>query len=247
MITLKSKVALVTGASGGIGSTTAVLLASLGADVFVHYHKNQEKAIKVQQEISELGRNCYLVSGNLTEQEDVKNIFRIIDEKASHLDILVNNAGLFMGGYAKYLTEENWDLALNTNMKSIFLCSKCAIKYLAKSSQGCIVNVSSIAAINARVGQLAYNASKAGVISMTKTMAKELAALHIRVNAVAPGPVRTKMREINVKEEERLNKLIPLKRIAEPEDVANTIAYLCSSIADYITGQVIQVDGGLTL
>lgn len=247
MITLKDKVAFVTGASGGIGRASAILFASLGADVFVHYHNNYEEAIKVQQEIEELGRNCYLVCGNLTEQEDVKNIFRLIDEKVSQLDILVNNAGLFMGGYAKYLTEENWDLALDTNMKSVFLCSKYAIKYLSKSGQGCIVNVSSIAAENARVGQLAYNASKAGVISMTKTMAKELAAFHIRVNAVAPGPVRTKMREINQEEEERLKKLIPLKRIAEPEDVANTIAYLCSSIADYITGQVIRVDGGLTL
>ncbi|MHB1392536.1 MAG: SDR family NAD(P)-dependent oxidoreductase [Clostridia bacterium] len=247
MISLNSHIALVTGASGGIGRAVAIVLASLGADVYVHYNKSLSGAEITACEVEKTGRRAFLVSADLSKHQEIKQMFEYIEKQMGALDILVNNAGIWRTSYAKSLGEEEWDTVLATNLKGAFLCSKYSMKYLIKSENASIVNVSSIAATNAAVAQLSYSVSKAGLISMTKSLAKELGVFNIRVNAVAPGPVRTNMREIGEEEEKRLSKLIPLRRIAEAEDVANTIAYFCTPMAKYITGQVLCVDGGLTL
>ncbi|MGE5632570.1 MAG: SDR family NAD(P)-dependent oxidoreductase [Caulobacteraceae bacterium] len=247
MISLENHIALVTGASGDIGRAVAITLASLGADVYIHYNKSLAGAEATAREVRKKGRRSFLVSADLSNHQEIKQMFEYIDRQTGALDILVNNAGVWRSSYVKSLGEEEWDSVLATNLKGAFLCSKYSMKKLIRSENASIVNVSSIAATNAMVGQLSYSVSKAGLISMTKSLAKEFGVFKIRVNAVAPGPVRTQMREIDDEEEKRLSKLIPLKRIAEPEDVANAIAYFCTPMAKYITGQIMFVDGGLSL
>lgn len=247
MHTLKNHIALVTGASGAIGSATAKLLASLGADIYVHYHKNIEQALKTVREIEALGQKAYLIPADVSSHHQVKGMFETIKEKTGALDILVNNAGISKTSYIKFLSEELWDVMIDTNLKSSYLCSKYAIGLLCKSKNASIVNVASFSAMKALVGEVGYSASKAGMISMTKTMAKEVGGLNIRVNAVAPGPVRTNMSPLNAEKEKELKNLTPLKRIGEPEDVANVIALFCQPASNYLTGQVLIVDGGLSL
>ena len=193
MYTLKNNIALVTGASGAIGCATAKLLASMGADVFLHYHKNIEQARKTAQEIEMMGQKAYLVPADVSSHQQVKIMFETIKERTGTLDILVNNAGISKTSYIKFLSEELWDSMIDTNLKSSYLCSKYAIELLCKSKNASIVNVASFSAMKALVGEVSYSASKAGMISMTKTMAKEVGTLNIRVNAVAPGPTRTNM------------------------------------------------------
>lgn len=247
MYTLKNHIALVTGASGAIGCATAKLLASLGADIYVHYHKNIDKARKTAQEIEALGKKAYLIPADVSSHQEVKGMFETIKERTGALDILVNNAGISKTSYIKFLAEELWDAMMDTNLKSSYLCSKYAIGLLCKSKNASIVNVASFSAMKALVGEVSYSASKAGIISMTKTMAKEVGALNIRVNAVAPGPVRTNMCPLNDEKEKELKKLTPLRRVGEPEDVANAIALFCQPASNYLTGQVLIVDGGLSL
>ncbi|KLU73011.1 MAG: hypothetical protein RHS_1253 [Robinsoniella sp. RHS] len=247
MQTLKNHIALVTGASGGIGSTTAKLLASLGADIYVHYHKNKDQALKTVREIEALGQKAYLIPADLSNHQQIKGMFKIIREKTGALDILVNNAGMSKTSYIKFLSEELWDALIDTNLKSSYLCSKYAIGLLCKSKNASIVNVASFAAMKALVGEVGYSVSKAGMISMTKTMAKEVGRLNIRVNAVAPGPVRTNMSPLNDEKEKELKNLTPLMRVGEPEDVANVIAFFCQPALNFLTGQALVIDGGLSL
>lgn len=245
MFSLRNQVALVTGASKGIGRVIATMLAQFGADVFVHCNKSINEAEDTANEIKKLGRNACVISANLCSHDDIKQMFSEISKKTKTIDILVNNAGIGKMNYLRFMSEEEWDQVLDTNLKGAFLCSKYTVKFMMQAKRGSIVNVASAAAITPGVRQVNYVASKAGLIAMTRAMAKELGSLGIRVNAVAPGPIRTGMNEMSKEEEERITKLIPLQRIGEPDDVAKAVVYLCSPMANYITGQVIQVDGGM--
>lgn len=247
LISLKDKFAIVTGASRGIGKDTAILLAKLGADVLINYNNAHEEARKTADEVRGCGRKAYVLAADVSNGTEVKKMFKCVEEITPKIDILVNNAGVGNMNYLKYMTEEQWDNVLDINLKGTFLCSKYAAKNMMRYKAGCIVNVSSIAAINASVKQSNYAASKAGVIAFTKSIAKELGPFGIRANVVAPGPVYTEMNVMNPREEETVEKLIPLRSIAEPRNISLIIAFLCSNMASYLTGQVIYADGGFTL
>ncbi|KMQ32184.1 SDR family NAD(P)-dependent oxidoreductase [Bacillus cereus] len=247
MFVLEKQVALITGASRGIGKATAIELAKSGADVIVHYNSNREQAEDTANKVKALGRKAYIVQADVAKHEDIKRMFSEVREWVGEIDILVNNAGFGRMNYVRSMTEEEWDDVLDTNLKGAFLCSKYASRMMMRAKKGNIINVSSIAAIKASVRQTNYSASKAGLNAMAKTMAKELGRFGIRVNVVAPGPIRTELNAMTSIEEENAIKLIPLGRIGEGEDVAQVISFLCSSYAKYVTGQVISVDGGLTL
>lgn len=245
MLLLENEFALVTGASKGIGKATAIMLSKFGANVFVHYNNSLEGAKNTAERIIDNGRKAYIVKADITKHQEIKDMYGYIRSKTSKLDILVNNVGINKMNYINYMKEEEWDDVIDTNLKGAFLCSKYASKLMMPCNKGNIINISSDAAITPGVRQVNYVASKAGLIAMTRSMAKELGSFGIRVNAVAPGPIKTDSNNMNKSEIERVEKMIPLHRIGEPDDVAKVIVFLCSEMANYITGQVIQVDGGL--
>lgn len=247
VISFNGQTAMVTGASRGIGRATAILLAQLGADIIIHFHKNREKAIETSSIIEGLGRKSYLVQGNLANQQEIRAIFATIEKKVNRIDILVNNAGIIRKNFLRFTSEEQWDDVIDTNLKGTFLCSKYASKIMMGQKSGCIINVSSIVSMKPQIQQSSYSASKGGINALTKTLAKELGRFKIRVNAVAPGPIRTDMNNFDDDEEEKVRKLIPLERIGECEEVAKVIAFLASPMAEYVTGQIIIVDGGFSL
>lgn len=247
MIVLENQVALVTGASRGIGKATAIEFAKSGVDVIVHYHSNREQAEDTVKKVRDFGRKAYLVQGDVAKHSDIQNMCAEISKWVGEIHILVNNAGFGSMNYISYMTEQEWDVVMDTNLKGAFLCSKYASKMMMRQRGGNIVNVSSIAAIKASIRQSNYAASKAGLNAMSQSMAKELGRFGIRSNVVAPGPIRTDLNYMTPKQEEDAIQMIPLTRIGEVEDVAKVILFLCSSYAQYVTGQVIRVDGGLTL
>lgn len=247
MFSLENQIAIVTGASRGIGRATAVMLARLGADVFVHYNNSLQGAEETASEIEKIGRKAYLIKADVSKNEDVKNMFEFISKNSRKVDILVNNAGKRKVNYIRSTSEEDWRDIIDTNLTGSFLCSKCCLRYMMPAGQGSIVNVSSVAAYRPGVAHANYASAKAGLIAMTKSMAVELGRFNIRVNAVAPGPTRTDMNLFDEKEEARLNKIIPLGRIGEGEDVARAISYFCTPFAEYLTGQVLIVDGGFSI
>ncbi|MDI9216411.1 SDR family NAD(P)-dependent oxidoreductase [Clostridium tertium] len=245
MISLCNKVALVTGASNGIGRATAIMLAEFGADVFVHYNSSEDAAQETAKKIMSMGRKAHLIKADISNHEEIKEMFSYIKKKSGKLDILVNNAGIARMNYINYMKEEEWDEVIDTNIKGTFLCCKYGLKLMIKSESAKIVNVSSDAAFTPGVRQINYVVSKSAIISMTRAMAKEVGVFGICVNAVAPGPIKTDLNRWDDEEETRIKKLIPLQRIGEPDDVAKVITFLCSSLANYISGQVIQIDGGI--
>jgi len=247
MLSLDKKIALVTGASGGIGGETAILLAKLGAEVYIHYNNSEDQAIHVLEQIQGIGKDAHLIKCDISHAEEIKEMFFKVKKESGKLDILINNAGTWKSAYIKFLQESVWDSVFDVNLKGVAMCIKYSLNLLMKSKESIIINVASIAAQNTAIAQVTYNASKAGLISLTKNAARELAPFGIRVNAVSPGPVSTNMRIITEADQVELNKRIPLGRIAYPIDIANVIALLCSPMAQYITGQELVVDGGLTL
>lgn len=247
-MTLAGQVALVTGASRGIGRAIALELGSKGAKVAVNYAGSKEKALEVVKEIEEMGSTAIAIQADVTSQEAIDEMFKIIEEKLGTVNILVNNAGINKDSLLMRMKEEDWDQVLNTNLKGVFLCTKKVIRSMMKERKGKIINISSVVGISGNIGQSNYAAAKAGVIGFTKTMALELAARGIQVNAIAPGFIATDMTDKipeGIKEE--IIKKIPLQRLGKPEDIAGVASFLASPQGDYITGQVICVDGGLLI
>lgn len=244
---LENKIALVTGAAQGIGKAISLCLAKEGASVAV-CDINLEKASETAKEIESFGKNAIALKLNVADTKEVEeNVNKILD-KFKKIDILVNNAGITKDGLIIRMKEEDWDAVLNVNLKGTFNCIRSVSKHMMKQRYGRIVNISSVIGIVGNAGQANYAASKAGVIGVTKSAAKEFASRNITVNAVAPGFIKTAMTEVlpeNVKEE--MLKMIPLLRLGEPSDVANAVLFLVSEAANYITGHVIEVDGGMVV
>lgn len=243
-----SKVAIVTGASRGIGRACALRLAKDGIDVVVNYNSNEEEAMKVVNAIKDMGCDAIAVKANVANQKDVAAMFREAYKHFGHIDILVNNAGVVDDAYLLMLNNDSLDRSLDINIKGYFYCSQQAALKMFKQKSGRIVNVSSVSSKLALAGQSVYGATKGAVNSMTATLAKELAPYGIQVNAVAPGFITTEMIEaIPEEKKEEYLKNIPMGRLGKVEEVAEVVNMLCSDAASYITGQVIVIDGGLSL
>jgi len=243
----QGKVALVTGASRGIGRAIAEKLAVEGADLIITATtsaiENIAKEISDKYKVQVIG-----VAGNVSKEEDVKSLFKTITEKFSKLDICINNAGITKDTLSMRMSAEDFDAVINTNLRSVFLVSKEAIMLMMREKYGRIVNMSSIVGLRGNVGQANYAASKAGIVGLTKTLAAEVAKRNITVNAVAPGFIDTDMtKAVSEKAREEFIGLIPMAKAGEANDIAEAAAFLASDRAKYITGQVIVVDGGMML
>lgn len=245
---LKNKIALITGAGRGIGRAIAIALAKEGAEVVINYNGSEERAKEVKQTIEENGGKASIYKCNVSDFVACEAMIKDIVKEYGHLDILVNNAGITKDGLIMKMKEEDFDSVLNVNLKGTFNTIRHSARQMLKQRSGKIINISSVSGILGNVGQANYAASKAGAIGLTKTMARELGSRGITVNAIAPGFVDTEMTEV-LSEEIRENacKQIILGRFGKPEDIANTAVFLASDKADYITGQVISVDGGMNV
>ena len=242
---LKGKVALVTGAAQGIGKAIALLLARNGADIVVS-DINLEKAEETAKEIGAIGPKAVAVKVDVANLSDVDQMVTGILEKLAKIDILVNNAGITRDKLILRMTEEDWDAVLGVNLKGTFNCTKAVLRHMAKQRSGKIVNIASVVGEMGNAGQANYSASKAGVIGLTKTIAREYAQRGINVNAIAPGYIETPMTEaLPEKAKEELRRLIPMERLGKPEDVAEAVLFLVSEESSYITGQVLNVNGGI--
>lgn len=242
---LKGQVALITGAARGIGSSIAEGLAGCGADVVIA-DINHSDASETAKRLGLSGVKAMAVRLNVSDAGEVTRAFEDIVKEFGRLDILVNNAGITRDNLLLRMKEEDWDAVIGVNLKGVFLCSKEAVKVMSKQRYGRIVNIASVVAFMGNQGQANYSASKAGIVGLTKTIAKEYASRNITSNAVAPGFITTAMTDAlpeNVKEE--MKKAIPLGRFGAPEDVANAVLFLVSPEAGYITGQVIHINGGM--
>lgn len=245
---LKGKNALVTGASRGIGRAIAVELAKQGAFVFVNYNGSKEKAEETVTLIKENGGDAVTVCCNVSDDAACKAMVDALIKEYGHIDILVNNAGITKDGLLMGMSEEDFAKVLDTNLKGTFNCIRHVSRQMLKQKSGRIINMASVVGICGNAGQANYAASKAGVIGLTKSAAKELASRHITVNAIAPGFIQTDMTAVlSDKVKEETAKMIPMGSFGEPEDIAKAVAFLASEDARYITGQVLCVDGGMAM
>jgi 3-oxoacyl-[acyl-carrier protein] reductase len=243
---LAHEVAIVTGAARGIGKSIAVALSKEGTSVVLS--DIMEDVHKTAAEIGELGGKAVAVVGNVTKFSDCEAIVDMAIQTFGKIDILVNNAGITRDNLVLRMSEEDWDAVLNINLKGAFLCTKAVIKPMIKQRSGKIINIASVIGLMGNVGQANYAASKGGVISFTKSMAKELGSRHIRVNAIAPGFIESKMTDaLSEEAKHNLFKAIPLGTLGKPEYVADAVVFLASPAASYITGQVLNVDGGMVM
>lgn len=241
---MSEKLALVTGASRGIGKACALELAKASYDIIVNYAGNAEAAEKTVQEIKALGVEAAAYKFDVSNKEEVDKSIAEIVEKYGRIDVLVNNAGITRDGLFMRMSEENWNAVINTNLSSAFFVSQPVVKVMMKQRSGAIVNMASVVGVSGNAGQANYSAAKAGLIGLTKTLAKELGSRGIRVNAVAPGFINTDMtKDLDTS---KFTDFIPLKRLGEPEDIAKVVKFLAVD-ADYVTGQVLEVDGGLII
>ena len=247
-MSLKDKIALVTGGTRGIGREIALSLAKEGANIAITYTSNKDAALKVLEEIKEEGVNAIAVKANVVNSDEVLSMVKEVEGQLGTIDILVNNAGITKDNLLIRMSEDDWDSVLDVNLKGVFLCTKAVARSMMKKRYGKIINISSVVGANGNAGQGNYSASKAGVIGFTKSMAKELAARGVRVNAIAPGFIQTDMTDV-LKEEikDEMVKNIPLNSFGQPKDIANLVVFLASEKSDYITGQVIKVDGGMAI
>lgn len=245
---LKNKVALITGSSRGIGAETALKLAEEGADIIINYPFSEEKdnAAKITEKISKLGRRVIMIEADISKYEDAKILIKSGLDEFKKIDILVNNAGITRDNLLLRMKEEEWDAVINVNLKGVFNCTKAVAKSMLKQRSGKIINLASVVGVMGNASQTNYSASKAGVIGFTKSVAKELGSRGITANAVAPGFIESDMTAIlSDKIKNEMLSAIPLKKFGKQRDIANLICFLASSDADYINGQVINVDGGM--
>lgn len=245
---LQNKIALVTGGTRGIGKAIVAALADAGADVAFTYRSSKESADAIVAELRSAGRRAASYQSDAADFNQANDIVQKVIQEFGRIDILVNNAGITKDGLLMRMSEQDWDAVIDTNLKSVFSFTKAACRQMMSQQAGKIINISSVVGIIGNAGQANYVASKAGVIGLTKTIARELASRNIQANVVAPGFVETDMTEkLNEKQKEAILALIPLKRIAKPEEIAGVVRFLASSSADYITGQVFCVDGGMVM
>ncbi len=245
---LQEKNALVTGASRGIGRAIALELARQGANVAIVYAGNEQKAKEVQEEIQAMGRKAEIYRCNVADFEATKGLVDQVLEDFGGLDILVNNAGIVKDGMVLSMKEEDFDQVVDINLKGAFNLIKHTYSHFMRKRAGRIVNITSVVGLNGNAGQANYSSSKAGLIGLTKSVAKELGARGVTCNAVAPGYINTEMTEVlSDKVKDAMKTLIPMRKPGEPEDVAKAVAFLASDSARYITGEVLRVDGGMAM
>lgn len=244
----EGKVALVTGASRGIGRDVAIQLASKGANVIVNYAGSKEAAEQVVKEIKEAGGQASPYQCNVNDFSAVKDMIDSIVKEYGSIDIIVNNAGITKDNLLLRMSETEFDDVIDVNLKGTFNVCKHAIRYMLKKREGRIINIASVVGITGNVGQANYCASKAGIIGITKSIAKEVAAKGVTVNAVAPGFIQTDMTNVlSDKVKQELLDSLPMKRIGTPTDIANAVCFLASDNASYITGHVLEVNGGMNM
>ncbi len=244
-IHLKGKSAIVTGGSLGIGTAIALKLAEFGANVAINYRKHKVEAEEVIKKVKAMGRKGLVVQADISNFNDAGKMVDDVVKEFGGLDILVNNAGINWDGVIWKMTEEQWDSVIDINLKGYFNYIRAAAPIFREQKSGKIVNVTSINGMRGKFGQANYSASKAGIIGLTKTVAKELGKYGINVNAVAPGLIETDMMKQATEEVRKMAiDEIVLKRIGMPEEVADVVAFMCSEMARHITGEVIKVDGG---
>ncbi|GAF23322.1 MULTISPECIES: 3-oxoacyl-[acyl-carrier-protein] reductase [Shouchella] len=242
------KTAIVTGASRGIGRAIALELAKNGANIIVNYAGNQAKAEEVVSEIKAIGQEAVAIQTNVANEDEVKTMIKETVDRFGSVDILVNNAGITKDNLVMRMKESDWDDVLDINLKGVFLCAKGVSRQMMKQRSGRIINVASVVGVLGNPGQANYVAAKAGVIGLTKTLAKEFASRNILVNAVAPGFITTDMTdELSGDSKEALLGQIPLGTLGEPDDVARVVRFLASEDAKYMTGQTLHVDGGMAM
>jgi 3-oxoacyl-[acyl-carrier protein] reductase len=245
---LTEKVALVTGGSRGIGRSIVLSLAAEGAKVAINYIGDDAEAKEVLEEVKALGSDGMIVHADISKSEDVDAMIKEVVKTMGTIDILINNAGITKDGLVLRMKEEDFNAVIDINLKGTFLTSKVVGKHMLKKRTGKIVNISSVVGIMGNAGQANYSASKAGVIGLTKSMAKEFASRGVNVNAVAPGFIETKMTDKLTDEvKESYSKVIPLGKMGSAEDVAKAVTFLSTEDSDYITGQVINVCGGMVM
>jgi 3-oxoacyl-[acyl-carrier protein] reductase len=245
---LTGKITLVTGGSRGIGRETSLLLSRAGARVIINYNKSEEKAEELMEEISRNGLEADIFQADISKPDEVKALFEFIRKKYERLDILVNNAGIIKDNLLLSMELSDWDTVHDVNLRGAFLCTRAAAEMMMTNHSGKIINISSIGAIKGGRGQTNYASAKGGLISFTRACAVELAGKGIQVNAILPGMILTKMStRVRKRAGEKILEKIPAAKFGEPVDVANVVVFLASNKADYITGQAISVDGGLSI
>ena len=246
--TLLGRTAVVTGGSGGIGGAIAAKLSEAGAAVLIGYGARKEPAEELAHKLVEAGGQAQIVQADVSTTDGAKSLVEAAGRHFGGLDILVNNAGITRDSLFIRMKEADWDAVIDTNLKSVYLCTQAASRQLLRSSYGRIINITSVVGLSGNVGQANYSAAKAGMIGLTKTLALEFAGRKVTVNAVAPGFITTAMTEVlSDDDKDKLLRDVPLKRLGQPEEIAYLVRFLASDQAAYITGQVLQVDGGLSM